>query len=63
MTSDDANSLADIKDQFNLYVYGTTVSTDKTTCTTSGEGESQVTSCDTVTNTAAARFINDEIRN
>ena len=63
LTSDDANSLADIKDQFNLYVYGTTVSTDKTTCSTNGEGESQVTSCNTVTNTAAARFINDEIRN
>lgn len=64
VTSDDADSLADIKDQFSLYVYGTTVSTDKTTCTTQeGEDGSQTTSCNTVTNTAAARFINDEIRN
>lgn len=60
VTADNASTLADIKDQFSLWIYGTTVSTDKHTCTA---GEDNVVSCNVDSNVAATRFINDDIRN
>ena len=63
LTEDSAAKLSDIKDQFTLYVYGTTVTAAKSVCTDSEGGNLSGTNCTFYDNSAAVKFLDDKIAN
>ena len=63
LTADSAAKLSDIKDQFTLYVYGTTVTAAMQVCTTEENNGVGVQNCTLSDNSAAIKFLDDKIAN